>query len=258
MMGKQQHKNLKLSCPQLGFFYGFMTQDSAERPFMLAVIIPTLNAQNCLPSLLPEFTDVRLVISDGGSTDETLKLALGSGAVIARGIVGRGGQMARGAELASAADDIRGYLFLHADCTLLPGWKAAVDAALETADTAWYFRYQPEGKARGVFLLRFLVWLRGWAWSLPYGDQGLLIPKDMYEALGGYNREMPLFEDVDIVDRIKAQFGRRALRKLPLALKTDISDHLRQGVWARGRRNFGLLKAYRRGEPIEDLLRKYT
>ena len=90
-----------------------MAKGSAERLSMLAVIIPTLNAQDCLPSLVPELTDVRLVISDGGSTDETLKLALASGAVIARGAAGRGAQMARGAELAGAADDIRGYLFIR-------------------------------------------------------------------------------------------------------------------------------------------------
>ncbi len=225
---------------------------------MLAVIIPTLNAQSCLPSLMPELSDVRLVISDGGSTDDTLSLALSSGAVIARGFVGRGAQMARGADLAGAAENVQTYLFLHADCTLLPGWKPAVESALKTPNTAWYFRYQPDGKGRSVTWLRFIVWLRGWAWRLPYGDQGLLIPREMYEALGGYDREKPLFEDVDIVDRIKAKFGRQALRKLPIALRTDISDHLRQGIWARGRRNFGLLKAYRRGAPVDELLRKYN
>ena len=53
---------------------------------MLAVIIPTFNAQSCLTSILPDLSDTRLVISDGGSTDLTLKLALASGAVIARGV----------------------------------------------------------------------------------------------------------------------------------------------------------------------------
>lgn len=225
---------------------------------MLAVIIPTLNAQNCLPTLLPTLGDVRLVISDGGSVDTTLTQALGAGAVIARGRPGRGGQMARGADLAGAAEAVDAYLFLHADCRLLPGWQQAVERALKTPETAWYFRYQPNDGGLGVLWLRFIVWLRGWAWCLPYGDQGLLISREMYEALGGYDPEKPLFEDVDIVDRIKAKYGRRALQKLPIALHTDISDHLRQGVWTRGWRNFKLLKAYRRGEPVADLLRRYT
>lgn len=225
---------------------------------MLAVIIPTLNAEACLPSLLPELNDARLVISDGGSEDATLSQALKAGAVIARGSQGRGAQLARGAELAGAVDNVTAYLFLHADSRLEPGWKAAAKTALQTPNTAWYFRYRPNAKGKGVIWLRFIVWLRGWAWRLPYGDQGLLIPRDMYQALGGYDIEKPLFEDVDIVDRIKAKYGRSALRKLPLALNTDISDHLRQGVWTRGWRNYKLLKAYRRGEPASDLLRRYT
>jgi len=225
---------------------------------MLAVIIPTLNAESCLPSLLPELKDVRLVISDGGSTDETLAQGLSSGAVIARGRPGRGAQMVRGADLAGAADSVQAYLFLHADCQLLPGWQKAVEAALETPNTAWYFRYQPNGKGFGVMWLRFIVWLRGWAWKLPYGDQGLIIPREMYDAVGGYDSEKPLFEDVDIIDRIKTKYGRRALQKLPIALNTDISDHLRQGVWTRGWRNYKLLKAYRRGESVTELLRRYT
>ena len=224
---------------------------------MLAVIIPTLNAQNCLPSLLPSLDGNRVVVSDGGSTDETLALALSAGAVIARGRPGRGGQMARGADLAGASDTVDAYLFLHADCHLLPGWKSAVDTALKTPKTAWYFKYQPNGKGLSVTWLRFIVWLRGWAWCLPYGDQGLLIPRDMYEELVGYDPDKPLFEDVEIIDRLKAKYGRKALRKLPIALDTDISDHLRQGIWTRGWRNYKLLKAYRNGAPVADLLRRY-
>lgn len=225
---------------------------------MLAVIIPTFNAQDCLPALLPSLGDVRVIISDGGSADETLKLAVSSGAVIARGRVSRGAQMARGAELAGASETARAYLFLHADCQLPPDWKMAVETALQTPGTAWYFRYKPAGKGWAVTWLRFIVWLRGWAWNLPYGDQGLLIPRDMYDAIGGYDADKPLFEDVDIIDRLKSEYGRGALRKLPLALHTDISDHLRQGILKRGWRNFKLLKAYRRGAGVAELLRRYN
>ncbi len=166
--------------------------------------------------------------------------------------------MARGAELAGANDDITAYLFLHADCRLPSGWQAITQQALKSPNTAWYFRYKPDQSGAGASWLRFIVWMRGFGWNLPYGDQGLLIPRDMYDAIGGYDREKPLFEDVDIVDRIKAKFGRKALRKLPVQLRTDISDHLRDGVWTRGRRNFNLLKSYRRGEPMENLVRDYT
>jgi len=224
---------------------------------MLAVVIPTLNAEECLPSLLPELGDVRLIISDGGSIDDTLKLAVSAGALIARGAPGRGAQLARGAELAGAGEGITSYFFLHADCTLPPGWQAVTEKALRESDKAWFFGYDPNSKGANIVWLRFIVWLRCWAWKLPYGDQGLLIPREMYEAMGGYDPNKTLFEDVDIIDRIKRQFGRKALKKLPLSLTTDISDHQREGVWTRGWRNYKLLRAYRRGEPLEDIVRRY-
>jgi glycosyltransferase involved in cell wall biosynthesis len=234
-----------------------MTHLKRQRRDVLAVIVPTLNSETHLPTLLRRLNGVRLVISDGGSADGTLDLAVAHGAVIASGCRSRGAQLARGAELAKAADDVTAYLFLHADCELDENWRSVSNAALQKTDTAWYFRYRPDTSGRGVLWLQFIVWLRGWAWRLPYGDQGLLISRDMYDAIGGYDPSYPLFEDVEIIDRIKATFGRQGLKKLPLALSTDISDHLREGVWKRGWRNYRLLKAYRRGEPIDALLRRY-
>jgi hypothetical protein len=45
--------------------------------------------------------------------------------------------------------------------------------------------------------------------ALPYGDQGLLIPKRFYSRLGGY-RQLARMEDADLVRRI----GRRRLVRL--------------------------------------------
>lgn len=224
---------------------------------MLAVIIPTLNAERTLPSLLAELKAVRVVISDGGSTDKTLDIAVAHGAVIASGTRSRGGQLARGAVLASAGEGVSAYLFLHADCQLLSGWRAALNEALNQENTAWFFKYRPNALGLPGMWLRFIVGLRSWAWRLPYGDQGLLIPRDMYDAMGGYDSEKPLFEDVDIVDRIKSKFGRPALRVLPVGLQTDVSAHLSEGVWTRGWRNYCLLRAYRRGTSLDELVRRY-
>src|SRR5262249_38895269 len=38
----------------------------------------------------------------------------------------------------------------------------------------------------------------------PLGDQGLLIRRDVYEALGGF-KDMPVMEDVDLIERIGAK-----------------------------------------------------
>jgi hypothetical protein len=54
--------------------------------------------------------------------------------------------------------------------------------------------------------LERLVALRCRIFALPYGDQGLLISRRLYQMLGGY-RPMPLMKDIDLVRRI----GRRRL-----------------------------------------------
>ena len=42
--------------------------------------------------------------------------------------------------------------------------------------------------------------------KLPYGDQGLLHPARLYDAIGGY-RDLALMEDVDIVRRLGRRRG---------------------------------------------------
>jgi len=105
--------------------------------------------------------------------------------------------------------------------------------------------------------MKALVNLRCWAWRLPYGDQGLLIAAPIYKALGGYQASYPLFEDVEFVDRIRTQYGRKGFGPIGATLRTDISDHLCEGVWARGWRNYCLLRAYRKGESVDVLFERY-
>ena len=104
--------------------------------------------------------------------------------------------------------------------------------------------------------MAFWVGMRCQWWGLPYGDQGLLISRDMYEAVGGYPQQS-LFEDVAIIDKIKSKFGRLALRPLKGAMSVDISKYDQDGILVRGLKNLKLLKAYRRGEDVATLAKTY-
>lgn len=220
---------------------------------MLVIIIPTYNAEAHLPRLLAQLAGSRTIVSDGGSVDATLGAALRGGALLAVGARGRGAQLRLGARLAllsGAPGDW--FLFLHADSQLPEGWRNVVDRAM-THGGPRYFRFRAD--ADGI-LARFMdrmVALRCAALGLPYGDQGLLISRDLYERLGGY-ADMALFEDVEMVERI-----RRAarLRPLPAFLTTDVSRHKRDGLWRRGLRNLHLLWRYKRGASVEALLEDY-
>jgi rSAM/selenodomain-associated transferase 2 len=219
----------------------------------ISVIIPTLNAQAGLPACLSALGEglneglIReLILSDGGSTDETLRIAESAGAELVQGAPSRGGQLRRGAEAAQGD----WLLFLHADTVLQPGWSGAVIAALPQ-NGAYYFQLRFDQKG---FAARFVA---GWAklrarmFGLPYGDQALLIDRASYDAVGGY-ADISLMEDVAMARALKGQ-----LQGLHAIAETSAQKYQRQGWLNRGARNLGLLLRYLTGADPEDLARSY-
>lgn len=204
--------------------------------------------------LLPQMPGERVIVSDGGSADSTLDCAARAGAVLALGASGRGAQLKLGAKLAVLSGGSGDwFLFLHADSQLPDDWRDVVQIAM-TQERPRYFQFKADASGLKPFLMNQMVALRCWALGLPYGDQGLLISRALYEQVGGHAK-MALFEDVDLVERLKRI---TKLRPLPAALTTDVSKHWRDGLWRRGTRNLGLLWRYKRGATVSDLLKAYS
>ena len=88
--------------------------------------------------------------------------------------------------------------------------------------------------------------------GLPYGDQGLLVSRRLYDEIGGY-RALPLMEDVDFVRRI----GRRRLGPLGEDAFTSGARWRRDGWIRRSVRNLACLELYRLGMPPERMARLY-
>jgi glycosyltransferase involved in cell wall biosynthesis len=221
---------------------------------VLTIIIPTFQAEQGLRRLLPQLNDARVIVSDGGSEDGTLKFAVSTGASLAVGARGRGAQLKLGAKLAVLSGDPSDwFLFLHADSQLPDNWRDVVSTATAQTDPR-YFRFKADASGLKPLFMNQMVALRCWALGLPYGDQGLLISRALYEQVGGHAK-MALFEDVDLVERLK---NVASLRPLPAALTTDVSKHWRDGLWRRGVRNLGLLWRYKRGATVSELLKAYT
>jgi hypothetical protein len=88
--------------------------------------------------------------------------------------------------------------------------------------------------------------------GLPYGDQGLLLSRALYDRVGGF-RPLPLMEDVDLVRRI----GRRRIRLLAARAVTSAERYRRDGWIVRPARNLGCLSLYFLGVPPALLAKLY-
>nr|WP_294529353.1 TIGR04283 family arsenosugar biosynthesis glycosyltransferase [uncultured Rhodopila sp.] len=215
----------------------------------LSVVIPALNAEALLAGTLAALgPDLEVIVVDGGSADRTAELAAGAGARVLGAPRGRGGQIAAGIAAASHP----WLLILHADTQLGDGWRQAVAAHLATPDRAGYFRFVLDSPAkRARRLERFVAW-RCRVLGLPYGDQGLLIHRDLLRAVGGI-KPLPLMEDVDLVRRL----GRERMRLLAADAATSAERWEREGYLRRSARNLCCLSLWFAGVPPRVIQRLY-
>lgn len=224
-------------------------------PAPVSVVIPTLDAASALPATLATLTEGltagllrELVVSDGGSTDDTLAIADAAGAQVVTGSPGRGAQIARG--VAEARGDW--LLILHADTWLPAGWTEAAQGHMARApDRAAAFRLAFRAEGAAPRLVAGWANLRSRALGLPYGDQGLLIRAATLRAAGGFP-DIPLMEDVALARTLR---GRIDL--LPLAVRTSAA-RFEEGGWLRtGTRNLARLMRYAAGADPAALARRY-
>lgn len=228
---------------------------------MITVIIPTLNAEDSLAATMTALVSgvvegvVRdVIVVDGGSGDRTMAIVEASGASVVQANRGRGFQLNAGVA------EARGnwLLFLHADTALERGWELETRAFIERVNigvrpaSAAAFRFALDDIGFLPRLLESLVGLRCLLFRLPYGDQGLLIPKELYREIGGY-RDIPLMEDVDLVRRL----GRRRVVMLRSKAVTSAVRFKRDGYVSRSVRNLACLALYYLRIPPRYIVRIY-
>lgn len=226
---------------------------------MISVIIPARNAERTLAptlsALVPAAVDgiVRqVIVVDGGSTDATVKVADLAGADVVESAPGRGGQLAQGAAMAR----FPWLLFLNADTVLEEGWERSATSFMrridlgERAMAAGAFKFRLDDRGLAPRLLEVAVQLRCKLLRVPYGDQGLLIPRRLFDEVGGY-RNIPIMEDLDLARRL----GRRRLAMLDAEAVTSADRYRRDGYFSRSFRNQICHMLYGVGLPVSVIAR---
>lgn len=229
---------------------------------MISVVIPTFDAEATLgPTLVALVAGAldglvrEVIVVDGGSSDGTHEIADAAGADVLVAPRGRGAQLAAGARKAR----FPWLLFLHADTVLERGWEMDVRAFIEAAShgdasatEAAAFRFALDDRGIAPRVLEAIVGLRCRFFGLPYGDQGLLISRTLYDEVGGY-APLPLMEDLDMVRRL----GRRRLTLLRTRAVTSAVRFRRDGYLRRICRNQVCRMLYFVGVPLPVIVRLY-
>jgi rSAM/selenodomain-associated transferase 2 len=192
----------------------------------ISIIIPALNEASRIGRTLASLTKtpgVEVIVVDGGSQDETPRIAAGCGAEVLVAPQGRARQMNAGA--AAARGEI--LLFLHADTVLPEGFVKEVRLLLARPEVvAGAFRLAISGEELGLRLVERMANWRAEKLQLPYGDQALFLRTDLFQEIGGF-AELPVLEDISLVIALRRQ-GRIAIA--PLAALTSGRRWRKRGI----------------------------
>jgi len=201
----------------------------------LTLVIPTLNEELGLPVFLPEAMEIadEVVVSDGGSSDQSIEIAQSLGARVVCGPPGRGRQLNRGAR-ASGSEVL---LFLHADTRLPSDAAGLVRRAIAGGAVGGGVLVQFAPATGSLRLAHRLTTWRTRLTGCPLGDQAQFVHRDAFEALGGF-QEWPILEDLDFIRRLK-RHGRTQIINEPVitssrrfqsqgALRTSATNYL---IW---------------------------
>ena len=223
----------------------------------ISVVIPVLNEGRRLPALLADLATApsdllqEIWVVDGGSRDGSPLQASLAGARLLHCPAGRGRQLIHGVNHSEAP----WLLLLHADVRLPEGWWELLRQAMaREPSSAWTFPLAIQDAGILLKLVALLTNLRCQLRQLPYGDQGLLLSRALYERLGGLT-PLPLMEDLEFVLRLR---GEARIRMLSRPLQVYGRRWRRLGILATAWSNGRLRRAWRRGADPAELAKIYV
>lgn len=220
----------------------------------ISIIIPTLNESQLIGRLIERLLTadneiIEIIVSDGGSSDDTVNIAKSYGATVIQTPKSRAKQMNLGADIAQYDT----LYFVHAD-TLPPiGYlEDGIDSLNNPNIHAACYRSKFDSKNPLFRLNEFftkLYWLvaRG-------GDQSLFITKKEFNARGGFNESHQIMEEYPLIQQLMEE------KKLEIIPKTILISTRKYDncSWLKvSRANYIAFKLFKKGVPTSDIKVRY-
>ncbi|GBD98262.1 poly-beta-1,6-N-acetyl-D-glucosamine synthase [bacterium BMS3Abin07] len=168
----------------------------------ISVIIPVLNEEGYIGKTISSLnigSDEEIIVVDGGSSDHTVSVASRYTDMVFVTRRGRGHQMHYGAERAGG----RVLLFLHSDCILPENAFGKIrEIMCDDNISAGAFDLRIDHPSFCFRVIEAGANIRSRITSVPYGDQGMFMRKEVYQEIGGFS-DIPIMEDIDIAGRLK-------------------------------------------------------
>lgn len=168
---------------------------------MLSIIIPTLNEEKNIKALLSAikkggFDDYEVIVADAGSTDKTVEIAREYNCIITKG-----GLPARGRNNGAKVAKGEILFFLDADLKFAPKnfLKLSVNYFIKNDLTVASFQILPQ--RNNVYLNPFTLNLFYNYPQIvlkklfPMGAMGIMVKKDVFEKVKGFDESITLAED---------------------------------------------------------------
>lgn len=225
---------------------------------MISVIVPVLNEAERIETLIHSLQSLdgekEIIISDGGSTDGTLKkISLFSNITPINSPSGRARQMNMGAGISSGNI----LWFVHADSLVSPSSLNDIELAISHGAIGGFFRLHFYD-ADDCFM-RFIErtsHTRAKRFGLIFGDQGLFLRRDIFDELGGF-ADVSLMEDWEVSRRLRKFHKLGLIHALDTVIGTSARRYMKNGrlkTWLK----MNLVKAlYILGTDTEILRRIY-
>lgn len=225
-------------------------------PVTISIIIPCFNEVDnilrCIQFLRSNafYADgIEIIVADAGSNDGTIDVLRKTDVTVIHCAV-----KCRAKQMNIAATVAQGDIlyFLHADTLPPVHFDKIILNASNMNDVAGCFRLKFD---KNHWFLRANAWFTQFDInSFRFGDQSLFINKNTFALINGFNENYLVFEDQEIIKRIRKQ---GEFKVLPYYVVTSARMYLQNGIYFTQLYYFYLFILHKLGVNQQTILRKY-